>query len=130
MRGVGLVAALLNIGGDAEDVGPPVVGEGVEGGVGQASGVPLGAVGAHAAELDGDAVLVAELGAADLEAAVGVDGGGCAVGDRHVRTVAGGAGRGGGEGGGQEEEQGAGEGGEEDGGAGSRFRTRFRFRAG
>ncbi|GHE50032.1 hypothetical protein GCM10018771_34030 [Streptomyces cellulosae] len=76
-------------------------------------------------------MLVAELGAADLEAAVGVDGGGGAVHDRHVRTVPGGAG-GGGQGGGQEEEKGAGEGLEESAGARTRFRTRSRrwFRTG
>jgi hypothetical protein len=88
---VGLVAALLDVHGDAQDVGVPVGGQGVERAVGDALAVPLQAVGAHAAQLDGLAVLVAELGAADLELSVDLDGGlaaGGGVGSHAIERVA------------------------------------------
>src|SRR5690606_16452452 len=113
---------LLDVGGHAQDVGLPVLGQGVEGAAGQALGVPLGAVRAHAAQLDGVAVLVAEPGAADLQLSVGGDGGagrerGDGPGRRPGGTVGaggGGGGRGGGCGG-VGEEQGTAEG-RQDGG--------------
>src|SRR5690606_20648924 len=70
---VGLVAVFLDVHGQADDVGLPVVGQGVQRAVGQAVVEPLDAVGAHAAQLDRVAVLVAELGAADLDFAVPLD---------------------------------------------------------
>src|SRR5690606_21666276 len=70
---VGLVAVFLDVHGQADDVGLPVVGQGVQRAVGQAVVEPLDAGGAHAAQLGRIAVLVAELGAADLDFAVPLD---------------------------------------------------------